>query len=146
MYKFIYTLIFLPFFSYAGDRECANVGASLEIGLFQNLTETLNIPPSSIEKNKTTVQILDISPVSRVYAKQMALDDHKEDVARKDGLEISEQQYLSIYHDNGVKNITAKYTYQDKEGRVNVFIASGLINADECSVRFNGYLTLSREF
>ncbi|HAB4038579.1 TPA_asm: Shiga toxin A subunit, partial [Salmonella enterica subsp. enterica serovar Java] len=27
-----------------------------------------------------------------------------------------------------------------------IFIASSLMNADECSVRFNGYITLSREF
>ncbi|EAB2766872.1 Shiga toxin A subunit, partial [Salmonella enterica] len=26
------------------------------------------------------------------------------------------------------------------------FIASSFMNADECSVRFNGYITLSREF
>ncbi|HEH9178976.1 TPA: Shiga toxin A subunit, partial [Salmonella enterica] len=26
------------------------------------------------------------------------------------------------------------------------FIASNFMNADECSVRFNGYITLSREF
>ncbi|HFO8825296.1 TPA: Shiga toxin A subunit, partial [Escherichia coli] len=27
-----------------------------------------------------------------------------------------------------------------------VFIASGIINENECSVRFNGYIILSREF
>ncbi|EAS5214559.1 Shiga toxin A subunit, partial [Salmonella enterica subsp. enterica serovar Altona] len=27
-----------------------------------------------------------------------------------------------------------------------IFIASNFMNADECSVRFNGYITLSREF
>ncbi|EAT2631280.1 TPA_asm: Shiga toxin A subunit, partial [Salmonella enterica subsp. enterica serovar Hadar] len=26
------------------------------------------------------------------------------------------------------------------------FIASSFMNADECSVRFNGYITLSKEF
>ncbi|EAQ6061108.1 Shiga toxin A subunit, partial [Salmonella enterica subsp. enterica serovar Mbandaka] len=26
------------------------------------------------------------------------------------------------------------------------FIASSFMNADECSVKFNGYITLSREF
>ncbi|EAY1828239.1 Shiga toxin A subunit, partial [Salmonella enterica] len=27
-----------------------------------------------------------------------------------------------------------------------IFIASSFMNADECSVRFNGYITLFREF
>ncbi|EAR7717023.1 Shiga toxin A subunit, partial [Salmonella enterica] len=27
-----------------------------------------------------------------------------------------------------------------------IFIASSFMNADECSVRFNGYITLSGEF
>ncbi len=42
--------------------------------------------------------------------------------------------------------LTAKYTYFNQEGKKDVFIASGLINKDECSIRFNGYLTLAREF
>ncbi|MGL6020550.1 MAG: Shiga toxin A subunit, partial [Gibbsiella quercinecans] len=31
-------------------------------------------------------------------------------------------------------------------GQRDIFIASSLLNNDECSIRFNGYLTLSREF
>ncbi|QCR38577.1 Shiga toxin A subunit (plasmid) [Nissabacter sp. SGAir0207] len=118
----------------------------MEIALFQNFTEKLNIDPSSIEKKKTEVSVLDISPVSAVFASQTAANDHAADAARHDGLALSEAQYLSSYLDDGVKNVTAKYTYYNQRGQKDVFIASGLINANECSVRFNGYLTLAREF
>jgi len=146
MNKIIPVIALFPILSHASDKDCANVGASIETGLFQDITETVNIVPSSIIRDKTSVEVLNISPVSRIFAAQMAAVDHNADVARKDGLELSESQYFSSYYDNGVKNVTAKYTYQNKEGRTDIFIASGLINADECSVRYNGHLTLSREF
>ncbi|ECS1302436.1 Shiga toxin A subunit, partial [Salmonella enterica] len=45
-----------------------------------------------------------------------------------------------------VKSIVAKYTYINKDKEKDIFIASSFMNADECSVRFNGYITLSRGF
>ncbi|EDZ7381678.1 Shiga toxin A subunit, partial [Salmonella enterica] len=50
------------------------------------------------------------------------------------------------YYENQVKSIVAKYTYINKDKGKDIFIASSFMNADECSVRFNGYITLSREF
>ncbi|WP_312267957.1 Shiga toxin A subunit [Pseudescherichia sp.] len=146
MNKITLIILLFPMLSHASDTDCANVGASIETGLFQDITRSMNIAPSSIIKDMTSVEVLNISPVSRIFAAQMAAVDHKADIARKDGLELSESQYLSSYYDNGVKNVTAKYTYQNKDGKKDIFIASGLINADECSVRYNGHLTLSREF
>ncbi|WP_312228370.1 Shiga toxin A subunit [Pseudescherichia sp.] len=146
MNKLIYIALFFPALSYADDKACANIWASIETGLFQHFTEELNIVPSSIDRDKTVVEVLDISPVSRLFATQIAYEDHNADEALNNGLTLSKSQYFSSYYENKVKNVTAKYTYQNKKGIKNVFIASGLINADECSVRFNGYLTLSREF
>lgn len=146
MNKIILVTLLFPILAHASDKDCARVGASIETGLFQDITETMNISPSSIIRDKTSFEVLNISPVSRIFAMQMAAVDHSADVERKDGLELSESQYFSSYYDNAVKNVTAKYTYRNKEGRTDIFIASGLINADECSVRYNGHLTLSREF
>jgi len=42
--------------------------------------------------------------------------------------------------------LTVKFTYFNKDGKQNVFIASALVNDNECSVRFNGYLTVARAY
>ncbi|MEY7631937.1 Shiga toxin A subunit, partial [Enterobacter quasihormaechei] len=34
----------------------------------------------------------------------------------------------------------------NKDAKKDVFIASSLMNKDECSIRFNGYIILSRQF
>lgn len=93
-----------------------------------------------IERSKTTVEVLNLSPVSDALARQFALADAK----TSNGLSIKE--YYGIYHDSGAMNLTVKYTYTNAEGSSNVYIVSSLLNNDECSVRFNGYLTLLREF
>jgi hypothetical protein len=93
-----------------------------------------------IERGKTAVEVLSIAPVSEVYAHQLAEADAKA------GNGLSVKDYYGIYHDNGALNLTVKYTYTSAKGQHNVYIVSSLLNNDECSVRFNGYLTLLREF
>ena len=130
----------LPFAGHAADApgsECAVRGHYAEQTLFSAVTKD---GVKGIERGKTAVEVLSIAPVSETYAHQLAEVDAK---AAK-GLSVKE--YYGIYHDNGVVNLTAKYTYTNAKGEHNVYIVSSLLNNDECSVRFNGYLTVSREF
>lgn len=139
-------IAFLPMLSYAKIYRCAAVGASMEISLFEALSEQLSIDTSTIVRDKTQVKILDITPVSRTYAEYLARFDFN----HYHGKDKTEDTYNSIffpsYYENDVKSITAQYTYFNNKKKKAVFIATSLMNKDECSIRFNGYITLSREF
>lgn len=123
------------------DGDCAIRGRYFEQMLFSAVTKD---GVKGIERGKTAVEVLSIAPVSEVYAHQLAEADAKADKGSGDGLSVKE--YFGIYHDNDVKSLTAKFTYTNAKGAHNVYIASSLLNNDECNIRFNGYLTLSREF
>lgn len=131
----------LPFAGHAAvdkaDGDCAIRGRYFEQMLFSAVTKD---GVKGIERGKTAVEVLSIAPVSEVYARQLAEADEKAD----NGLTLKE--YYGIYHDNDAKSLTAKFTYTNSKGQNNVYIASSLLNNDECNIRFNGYLTLSREF
>ncbi|MRS90867.1 Shiga toxin A subunit [Enterobacteriaceae bacterium RIT714] len=131
--------------SYASDGGCAAVGASMESTLFDAMSKDLNIDSSTVQRDMTTVQVINTSTVSELYAESLAKADHADDVA-KGRSSIPESDYFSSYYENNVKSITAKYSYTNKHSKKNIFIASSLMNKDECSIRFNGYITLSREF
>ncbi|WP_312730757.1 Shiga toxin A subunit [Atlantibacter hermannii] len=139
-------IAFLPMLSYAKNYGCATAGASMEISLFEALSEQLSIDKSTIVRDKTQVKILDITPVSRTYAEYLARFDFN----HYHGKDKTEDTYTSIffpgYYENDVKSITAQYTYFNNKKKKAVFIATSLMNKDECSIRFNGYITLSREF
>ncbi|EJT9171523.1 Shiga toxin A subunit [Salmonella enterica] len=132
--------------SYAHDYGCATVGASMESSLFDAIKNDLNIDVATIIKDKTKVEILDISPVSKVYAESLARMDYEKDKAKNKVAILDKKSYFDSYYENQVKSIVAKYTYINKDKEKDIFIASSFMNADECSVRFNGYITLSREF
>ncbi|EEF3438927.1 Shiga toxin A subunit [Salmonella enterica subsp. enterica serovar Kalamu] len=139
-------LVGVPAISYAHDYGCATVGASMESSLFDAIKNDLNIDVATIIKDKTKVEILDISPVSKVYAESLARMDYEKDKAKNKVAILDKKSYFDIYYENQVKSIVAKYTYINKDKEKDIFIASSFMNADECSVRFNGYITLSREF
>ncbi|EBN6933312.1 Shiga toxin A subunit, partial [Salmonella enterica] len=137
-------LVGVPAISYAHDYGCATVGASMESSLFDAIKNDLNIDVATIIKDKTKVEILDISPVSKVYAESLARMDYEKDKAKNKVAILDKKSYFDSYYENQVKSIVAKYTYINKDKEKDIFIASSFMNADECSVRFNGYITLSR--
>ncbi|EBS6484803.1 Shiga toxin A subunit [Salmonella enterica] len=139
-------LVGIPAISYAHDYGCATVGASMESSLFDAIKNDLNIDVATIIKDKTKVEILDISPVSKVYAESLARMDYEKDKAKNKVAILDKKSYFDSYYENQVKSIVAKYTYINKDKEKDIFIASSFMNADECSVRFNGYITLSRGF
>ncbi|EBE7653405.1 Shiga toxin A subunit [Salmonella enterica] len=139
-------LVGVPAISYAHDYGCATVGASMESSLFDAIKNDLNIDVATIIKDKTKVEILDISPVSKVYAESLARMDYEKDKAKNKVAILDKKSYFDSYYENQVKSIVAKYTYINKDKEKDIFIASSFMNADECSVRSNGYITLSREF
>ncbi|ECF5164924.1 Shiga toxin A subunit [Salmonella enterica] len=139
-------LVGIPAISYAHDYGCATVGASMESSLFDAIKNDLNIDVATIIKDKTKVEILDISPVSKVYAESLARMDYEKDKAKNKVAILDKKSYFDSYYENQVKSIVEKYTYINKDKKKDIFIASSFMNADECSVRFNGYITLSREF
>ncbi|EGG5190519.1 Shiga toxin A subunit [Salmonella enterica] len=139
-------LVGVPAISYAHDYGCATVGASMESSLFDAIKNDLNIDVATIIKDKTKVEILDISPVSKVYAESLARMDYEKDKSKNKVAILDKKSYFDSYYENQVKSIVAKYTYINKDKEKDIFIASSFMNADECSVRFNGYITLSREF
>ncbi|OHG58828.1 Shiga toxin A subunit [Salmonella enterica subsp. enterica serovar Bareilly] len=139
-------LVGVPAISYAHDYGCATVGASMESSLFDAIKNDLNIDVATIIKDKTKVEILDISPVSKVYAESLARMDYEKDKAKNKVAILDKKSYFDSYYENQVKSIVAKYTYINKDKEKDIFIASSFMNADECSVRFNGYITLSGEF
>lgn len=136
------SLAFSPALAFAAEpgSECATLGRFIEQGLFSAFTRDLIITPATVARGKTTVEVLSITPVSDVFARQLA----KTDSAAGNGL--SESDYYGIYYNDHVMNLTARYTYTSTDGKQDIFIASALLNDDECSVRHNGYLTVSREF
>jgi len=140
MCRCILILVFLTFTSSAANRpsnECANRGRYAEEMLLSAIAKD---GVKGIVNDKTKVQLLNLSPVSDAFALELAHADTK----NVDSLSF--EYYYGIYHNNGAMNLTLKFILANPKDAKNIYIVSTLINNDECSVRFNGYLTLSREF
>ncbi len=143
--KLLWIFLMVPLLSEAQNKGCAIVGASMETTLFDTISRDLQIDTSTILRNKTIVNVIDTSPVSKLYARSLAKIDYESAMAQGKAT-IPESAYFESYYENYTQTLTVKYIYIDNEMKKDIFIASSLMNKDECSVRFNGYITLSREF
>lgn len=121
---------------------CAKVGASMYIDLTDSIIEDLNITRNQIIQKNVSVEVISLSPISKVYAEQLAEKAFKYQTTHF----LSKNDYARIFSEDDVKIVVAKYTYRNAENKKNIFIASSLQNKYECSVRFNGYLIVEREF
>ena len=135
--------IFLSTLSFASSNVgCAKVGASMYIDLTSAIIEDLNLSRDQIIQNNVSVEVIALSPISKVYAEQLAEMEFKHQTTNF----LRKNDYARIFYEDDVKIIVAKYTYRNDKNQKNVFIASSLQNKYECSVRFNGYLIVEREF
>ncbi|MBB1202974.1 Shiga toxin A subunit [Enterobacteriaceae bacterium 89] len=131
-----------PTFLYAAtlENDCAVPGQYVEGMLLTSIKNDLGVDLTTIQYKKTVVEVLSVEPVSNFFAHKLAGIDSKADI------DLTEKDYYGIYHNDHVENVTAKYTFTNINNKRSVYISSALANKDECSVRYNGYLTLSREF
>ncbi|HGU4250298.1 TPA: Shiga toxin A subunit, partial [Escherichia coli] len=101
MFKVIICLLAgIPAISYAQNDSCATVGASIELSLFDAMKSDLNINSSTILRDKTRVDVLDVSPVSKFYAESLAKIDYEKDKARNKKAMLDEKSYFDSYYEN----------------------------------------------
>lgn len=138
----------LPLISWASiqDERCADVGRYLQSITLSYFIQDAKISRTTVLEQKTKVEVIGVYPVSDVLANQLGEKTWQKANSVKGASVLSKKDYYSIYHDDNVKSIAAKYTFFNKEGKKNVVISLGYINDNECSVDYGGYLTLSREF
>lgn len=127
----------VPFSAQANYPDvCAKIEATIENNTFTLSTTELGIDPKQIIREQTQVKVLAINPVTPLLIKQYAdaADANMRDV------------YLSIYREGNPLVMVVQYTYVNAKKQENVFISSAVVNDGECSVSFDKYLTVKREF
>ena len=122
--------------------SCLDINRAVGVAMTEAMIRDLQIDQRQLVLNQTHLTLLDVQPVTAEMALYYAHQDIKE-------LDVDSQKlsgYQEIYTFPGTQNLIVNYDYQNKAGKHNKFIASMLINDEECSVRFNGYIIVKREF
>ena len=121
-----------------GDNEAITI---MNVHLF----EDLKVAHAAVDLKKTKAEIIAITPVNHPLALMYGEKEHQLDGPNSD-LVTTPEEYAQGFMDNNAKNIIVKYTYEDKQGRQNIFLASTFVSDVDCIVRFNGYIIVQREF
>lgn len=133
----------MPSLAVIPTDPCVVRGASVEMSMVSAMTNDLGIDEKNIHQNKTEMELLSKTKVLPPFARQLAKRSQQKSGS---GTSMNWNDYYSMYTDDNVVNLVVKYTFYNKEDKKSVFIGSNLINDNECSVSFGGYITVSREF
>jgi len=146
----ILMLVFFSFsafsaFSAVTPDECIKINNGIGSAMYISMLDDLKLERASINKEKTKAKIVSITPVTYplaiVYGKEekRLSGEHSED-------RTTAEEYAQGFMADHARNIIAEYTFENKEGKKNVFLASAFASDNDCSVRFNGYIIVKRDF
>lgn len=142
---FVISLLFLADISFAAEvktNPCITPESAIGIGLMDAMEKNMRIDIHTLQRNKTKVSLLENTKVSEKLAEQFAIADEK----KSPDSWLSVKDYKKIYLEDNARNLIIRYDYENKQSKHNIFIVSALVNDNECSVRFNGYLIVQRQF
>ncbi|CAX58909.1 Putative shiga-like toxin A subunit [Erwinia billingiae Eb661] len=124
------------------DNNCKAPQSGTASIMMDEMSRSMRIDTDSIVKEKTTTELIYNNPITNRLASQYALQSYNEAPNNWTSL----KSYKEIFSEHNVRNLIIKFTFENKEKKQNVFLVSTLASDDECSVRFNGYIIVKREF
>lgn len=104
------------------------------------------IKKESLLIDKTKMEVAYTTPVSEPLSMLFGEQEKAASGGEKSEDKTTAKEYARSFRENHAKNIVVKFTYENVAHKHDVLLASALVNDDECSVRFNGYIVISREF
>lgn len=124
------------------DNNCKIPISSTGIEMTEQMHEKMRIDTSTIDEGKTKTELISNLPVTPPLAREYAMESYRKDPDDW----ISVKEYIKMYTEHNVRNLIIKFTYENKNKKQNVFLVSAFANDYECNIRFNGYITVKREF
>lgn len=106
-----------------------------------DMYDIMRIDIDSIDKQKTTTELLFNEPVDENLAHQYAIQEYR---ARPERW-LTAKDYFDTFFSDNPRNLIIKFTFFNKEKK-DVFLVSAFVNDYECNVRYNGYIIVKREF
>jgi len=147
MRNILKTISFIPIIAVfnvmAVDKNpCAVPESSIVTSMMDSMVNDFGIVRGSIPENKIKMELIDNTAVSKAYASYLAGEDYKKDTEHF----VKLDEYKKIYLEDNPRNLITKISIENNKGLQNTFISSSIVNDNECSVRFNGYITVKREY
>ncbi|WP_312242218.1 hypothetical protein [Pantoea sp.] len=140
MRLFVSVLLFWlcsPVAEAVNPHNCVYIGSSIDYSLRKALSDQHGFDNQNVDLKDSNIELLENLPVSEVMAKALA----QADVVKFKHLDYAER--LKHYTKYNARSLLLKYIYINKQGKINRYIVSAIVNDEMCWLHFNGYLTLS---
>jgi len=141
---YAFLMVFTCAYASAGitPESCLDINRSVGVSMTEALIADSGLEINEIDLEKTKLSLISVNSVTAELADVLAREIYKTEPTHFFSVEKSKE----ILMESHAKNIIVKYDYVNHKNRHIVTLASLLINDNECSVNFNGYIIVKREF
>lgn len=122
--------------------ECIDIHCSVGIDVTDAMLNDFGLKESDIVLEETKISLVYQEEVTKPMARHFALQDKK--VPALAALPLVD--LMESYTIDNPTNLILKFDYVNKAGKHNVLLSSHFINEGECTIRYNGYIIVKREF
>lgn len=122
--------------------DCIDIERSVGINVTDAMISDFGLKENDIVLEKTKMSLLYQEKVTTPMAYYFALQDKKNPVLA----DLSLDDLMESYTMDNPTNLIIKFDYVNKSGKHNVLLSSHLISEGECTIRYNGYIIVKREF
>ncbi len=123
-------------------EPCLDIHRSIGVSMTDAMINDFGIKAHDLLLNQTKMTLISKQNVTKKLAELYGHQSYKS----IEGNPLKESDYSDIYRQSNAQNIIVEYDYINREHKHNIILASHIINDDECSIRFNGYIIVKREF
>ena len=122
--------------------DCIDIERSVGINVTDAMVSDFGLEENDIVLEKTKMSLVFQEKVTKPMALYFALQDKKDPALG----ELSLKELMEIYATDNPTNLIIKFDYVNKSGKHNVLLSSHFISEGECTIRYNGYIIVKREF
>ena len=122
--------------------DCIDIERSVGINVTDAMVRDFGLNEKDVDLEQTKVLLLYQEKVTTSMALYFALQDKKNPALAN----LSLEDLMESYTTDNPTNLIIKFDYVNKSGKHNVLLSSHFISEEECTIRYNGYLIVKREF
>ena len=125
--------------------KCVGLSGDVGITVYNSILNDMGLEKSDIDKSKTSIKVVESYPVTHALSLMYGREEVKLSGVNSEDKTTAEEYAKGFMEDNS-KNYIIRYNFKNKDNKQIIVLSSVFISDETCIVRYNGYISIDKQF